>query len=435
MLMAFWNALSSAQDSTNWPAFRGEGSRGVADGFPLPTQWHVDPSGEQSTGVLWQVSVPGQSHSSPVVFGDKLFLLTCVASTETVPVQLNLQGAPTAAIDNDEQSWVLLCYNKTDGSELWRKTARKGIPRATRHAKATHANTSVSVDGEHIVAFLGSEGLYCFDLSGELLWERDLGTINISKYGIGWGYASSPAIFQDRIALLCDDPANPFVTVLRLSDGEEVWRASRKDLTERNWSTPLIHANSSATQLVVNGWPWIISYELETGQELWRIRGGGDNPVPTPFESNGRLYITNAHGGESPIFAIRPDARGELTESNDSIVWSTQRGGCYISTPVVYQDYLYLGNTNGAVRCFHAVTGEKVYEKRLETGAAISASLVAGDGKIYCPSEDGFVYVLSAGPEFEILAANQIGSPCLASPAISEGTLFIRSLDRLIAIK
>ncbi len=144
------------------------------------------------------------------------------------------------------------------------------------------------------------------------------------------------------------------------------------------------------------------SYDLNTGEQLWRIRGGGDNPVPTPFEANGWIYITNAHGAESPIFVVRPDASGDVsppeeTGSNDSIVWSTRRGGSYMSTPVVYGDYLYLGNTNGVVRCFHARTGEKIYEKRLGSGAAIISSLVAADGKVFCASENGIVYVLKAG--------------------------------------
>ena len=434
--------LCLAEDSTNWPSFRGAGARGVAEGFPLRTHWNADPASEKIDGVLWQTSVPGLGHSSPVIFDNKIFLVTAVSSAGKAELKVGAGGEPTAADDNDEQSWIVLCYEKTTGKELWRKIARQGKPHATRHPKATHANTSVCVDGKHVFVFLGSEGLYCYDMSGELLWSRDLGTIDISKYGIGWSYASSPAIYSDRIALVCDDPSEPYVATFRKSDGAEIWRASRKDLCERSWGTPLIYSDSTATQVVVNGWPWILSYDFETGNELWRIRGGGDNPIPTPFEAHGWIYITNAHGADSPIFVIRPESRGDLTsqsnessESNAGVVWSVRRGGSYMSTPVVYGDYLYFGNSNGVVRCFHAKSGEKIYEQRLGSDAGIIASLVAADGKIICASENGSVYVLSAGPEFKMLAVNAMGSPCFATPAISEDVLYIRTVDRLIAIQ
>jgi len=424
---------------SDWPSFRGPGGGGVADGFATPSQWNADATAGELNGVLWRIDVPGLGHSSPVVYGDRIFLATAIASDGKAPLKVGASGRPEAADDNGEQSWVVLCYDRLTGKELWRRTAHRGSPRATRHAKATHANTTVVVDGSHVVVFFGSEGLYCYDLDGNLKWSRDLGVINISKYGIGWGYASSPAIHQDRIAVVCDDPENPFLAVLRLSDGKELWRTSRKDICERSWSTPFIYSQPDRTQIVVNGWPWIVSYNLETGEEFWRIRGGGDNPIPTPFEANGWIYITNAHGGQSPIFVVRPEASGDVSPStneppNNAIVWSTSRGGSYMSTPVVYGDYLYLGNSNGVVRCFNARTGEKVYEERLESGAAIISSLVAADGKIYCASENGTVYVLAAGPEFKVLARNKMGQPCFATPAISQGTLYIRTTESLFAI-
>ncbi len=428
-----------AQSTINWPAFRGLHGQGVAQGFPVCTTWNADPSAGTMDGVLWQTVVPGLGHSSPVIFGHRLFLITAISDEGTAELQITAGGKPTAADDNGGQQWIILCYDKTSGKELWRQTARTGQPRATRHAKATHANTTVCVDGKHVVAFLGSEGLYCYDMDGTLLWSRDLGVINISKYGIGWGYASSPAIHNDRIALVCDDPTNPFVTVLRLSDGEEIWRTARTGDCERSWGTPFIHASDDAAQVVVNGWPWIVSYDLETGKERWRLEGGGDNPIPTPFEANGWIYITNAHGAKSPIYVVRPDALGHLsTEENsvsEAIVWSTQRGGSYMSTPVVCGDFLYLGNSNGVVRCFHAKTGEKLFEERLGKEAGIIASLIAADGKVYCASENGNVYVLDAGSEFKLLAINSMSEPVLATPAISEGVLYIRTTRRLVAVR
>ena len=421
-----------------WDPFRSNHSRGVADGFPVRTTWNADAS--DPAGILWSTPVPGLGHSSPVIRGDRIFVTTAISDDGQAPLKVGRGGQPNAANDNGEQSWVVLCYDRKTGTKIWQKTAHRGAPQATRHVKATHANTSVAIAGDSIVAFFGSEGIYCYDLDGNLRWSQDLGVINISKYGIGWGFASSPVISGDRIAIVCDDPEDPFVATLRLADGKEIWRTSRKEICERSWGTPYIHSSSTRTQVVVNGWPWIMSYDLKSGEELWRIRGGGDNPVPTPFEANGWIYITNAHGSQSPVFVVRPDANGNITppedaSSNESIVWSTLRGGSYMSTPVVYGDYLYLGNTNGVVRCFHARTGEKIYEERLGTGAAIYSSLIAAEGKLFCASENGIVYVLKSGPTFEILARNQMVNPCFATPAIAEGTLYFRTTRDLVAIQ
>ena len=448
-----------ADKVSHWPSFRGQENRGVADGYPVRSSWQADASAEK-VGVLWSTPVPGLGHSSPIVWGDKLFLATAISTDGKAPLKIGRGGRPEAADDNGEQSWVVLCYDRLTGRELWRKTAHRGRPRATRHAKATHANTSLITDGKNLVAFFGSEGLYCYDLDGELQWSRDLGVINISKYGIGWGYASSPAIHKDRIALVCDDPENPFLVVLRLSDGEEVWRESRAGICERSWGAPFIHQSPERTQVVINGWPWIVSYDLNTGKEFWRIRGGGDNPVPTPFEANGWIYITNAHGAMSPIYVVRPDASGDISPAeeppaeepaekepaekepaanepaaNNAIVWSRSRGGSYMSSPIVYRGYLYLGNSNGVIRCLDAKTGETIYEKRLGPGAAILSSLVAADGKVFCASENGTVYVLAAGPEFNVLARNKMGNACFATPAISQGVLYFRTTENLVAVQ
>lgn len=423
-------AVARLAAGDRWPAYRGAGARGVADGQELPVTWNA----ESGDGIAWRSAVPGLGHSSPIIWDGRVFVPSAVQTSGEPPLLLGRDGAPDAAADV-EQSWVVAGYDASTGKSLWQQTARKGLPRAARHLKATHANTTLATDGDRLVAFFGSEGLYCYDLDGNLLWERDLGVINISKYGIGWGYASSPTIHGDRIALVCDDPSNPFLAVFRLSDGKEVWRRSREGISERSWGAPLIHAGARSTQVVANGWPWIVSYDLETGEEIWRLPGGGDNPIPTPFVANGWIYITNAHGGKAPIYAIRPDeARGELTPDSDALVWSAERGGSYISTPVVYGDHIYLGNTNGVVRCFHAKSGELVYQQRLETGVSVLSSLVAGDGKVYCASEAGVVYVLRAGEKFEILARNPLGEPCFASPAIADGRIYYRTTGNLLAV-
>ncbi|TWU32007.1 sulfatase-like hydrolase/transferase [Novipirellula artificiosorum] len=327
-------------ENSDWPGFRGPGGRGIATDQVTAKSW--DATNPNDKAILWKTDVPGLGHASPTIIGDKIFLATAVAASGKAPLNVGRNGNIDAADDNGEQTWWVLCYDKATGEEKWRKTARKGDPKATRHAKATHANTTIAADANHVVAFFGSEGLYCYDHEGNLLWQRDLGVIN-------------------------------------------------------------------------------------------------DNPTPTPFVHQDRIYITNAHGGPSPIYAIATHARGNLSESDSAaeqgVVWKVDRGGSYMSTPVAWGDYLYLGNTNGIVRCFHAETGEKVYEERLGSGASITASLVASDDKIYCPSEDGMMYVLQAGPDFKILAENEMGSPCFATPAISDGVLYARTTQTLMAIQ
>lgn len=429
-------SLVMAQSSEDWPAFRGPGGAGVMDGHDTAVRWDAT---TDDPAVLWKSPVPGLGHSCPVVVGDRVIVATAVAADGNAALQVGRGGNIKAAEETGEQSWLLLCFDRRTGAELWRQTACRGVPKATRHTKATHANTTVVVDGNNVVAFFGSEGLYCYDLDGQLKWQRDLGVIDISKYGIGWGYGSSPAVRDGHIVLVCDDPTNACVVTLRLSDGAEIWRRSRQDDCERSWGTPLIHGDGAAAQVVVNGWPWIVAYRLSTGKEVWRIQGGGDNPVPTPFVRKDRIYVTSAHGGESPIIVLRTDAVGNISEADDpeaaGLIWRTDRGGAYMSTPVVVGDYLYLGNTNGVLRCFHAVTGEKIYEERIDSGAYMVASLVAANNRIYCTAEDGTVYVVAAGPEFELLAKNKLGEPCLATPAISRGTLFFRTSRSLLAIR
>lgn len=432
-------AAFASKSNQNWPAFRGSGARGVADGFPTRAVWNADQKAGKLSGLLWRTAVPGLGHSSPIVWDDRIFLSTAVRLSGKAPLRIGSYGDIKAAEDNDEQNWMLLCFDKKSGKRLWERVVRTAKPAAARHEKATHANTTLATNGQRLVAFFGSEGLYCFDLNGRLLWSKDLGVINISKYGIGWGYGSSPTLYQDRLALLCDDPDHPFLAALRLSDGKELWRVSRKGVCERSWGTPLIHWDDTRTQVVTNGWPFIVSYDLETGAELWRLSGGGDNPIPSPFVANGWIIVTNAHGGRAPLFAIRPTAHGDISLpeggiSNDSIVWSDPNGGSYISTPVVYRGYLYLANQNGVLRCYEFKSGRKMFEERLGTDLAFSASLVAADGKVYCPAEEGVVYVIKPGPTLEVLATNQMDEPCLATPAISQGMLYFRTAASLLAI-
>ncbi|MBL8177444.1 MAG: PQQ-binding-like beta-propeller repeat protein [Bryobacterales bacterium] len=422
--LAFPWVLTAADPQVHWPSFRGAEASGVADGFPLPVAWKAK----------WKTAVPGLGHSSPVIWGNKLFVATAVSALGKAPLKLGLYGDRDAADDNGEQSWKVLCFDKRNGRLLWERTARKSAPRAQRHMKATHANTTVATNGERVVAFFGSEGLHCFDLDGRAVWSKDLGTINVSKYGVGWGYASSPALHGDRIVLQIDAPDDPYLAAFRLSDGERVWRTARKDACERSWATPLVYRQANRTQVVANGWPYVASYDLETGRELWRLKGGGDNPIPAPFAAHGMLYVANGHGAEAPVWAIKPEAKGDISGS-DFVVWTERRNGAYIQTPLVYRDWLYSGTNNGVLKCYDARTGKMHYQQRLGAGlTGFSASPVAGDGKVYCASEDGDVWVIAAGAEYRELARHSLGDSVMATPAISEGALYFRTREALVAV-
>jgi len=411
----------------NWPEFRGAGAAGVQDGFPLPARWTLRS----------KTPVPGLGHSSPIVWGDRIYTLTAVRESGEAPLRLGLFGDSDGADDNGTQRWVMYGLDASSGKVAWERTVKTGSPRAGRNVKATHANTTLATNGTHLVCFLGSEGVHVSRIDGTHLWSRDLGLINVSKYGIGWGFGASPALFKDRIFLQCDAPDDPYLVALSLADGREIWRAPRKEVCERSWATPFVYPDDARPQVVANGWPFVVSYDAATGRELWRLRAGGDNPIPTPFASDGLIYVANGHGA-APVFAV-PSATGDISlkdgaTSNSHVVWSDGQNGAYIQTPIVYRGLLYSGTNAGVFKCYDAKTGTRHYQQRLLTeSSAFSASPVAGDGKIYCTGEEGDVIVVAAGTSFEVLARNQLGESCLATPAISRGVLFFRTRSHLMA--
>ncbi|MGE0883700.1 MAG: PQQ-binding-like beta-propeller repeat protein [Blastocatellales bacterium] len=439
-VMAIPAAAMSFKPEQNWPQFRGPDGLGVADGYPTRANWNVDAAAGKPEGLLWRTEVPGLGHSSPIIWKDRIYLATAVPKSGKPSLRIGYYGDIKPAKDDEEQRWLIQCFEKKSGKLKWEQMIRDAKPSTVRHEKASHANTTLVTDGKRLVGFFGADGLYCLDMKGKLLWQKDLGRINVTWRSVAWGFSSSPALHKDRIALLCDDPKDPFIVTLSLSDGKELWRTSRKGVCENSWGSPFIYSGADRTQIIANGYPYIASYDLETGKELWRLRGGGDIPIPTPFVADGLIVITNAHGGKTPLFAVRPSAEGDISltdgsTSNDSVAWSAPNGGAYISTPVMYGGYLYVANYNGVLRCYDFKTGEKMYEERLGPDAVCSASLVAADGKIYCPTEDGVVHVIKSGPKLELIAKNDLGEPCLATPAISEGVLYFRTSASLIAVK
>jgi len=422
-------------DDQNWPGFRGWQARGVSEGNSTPVSWDV----EKGEHVLWKVPIPGLAHSSPVIWGDSVFLTTAVSGRDDT-LRVGLYGDIKPVEGDASHSWQVHRLDKRNGRLIWSKTAHEGVPKTKRHPKSTHANSSPATDGRHVVAFFGSEGLFCYDFSGKLLWKKDFGVLESSFYvapEAQWGFASSPVIHDGKVFIQCDVLKDSFVAAYNIENGDLVWRTSRNDVP--TWSTPTVYADGQRSLLLVNGWKHIGGYDLRTGEEVWNLRGGGDIPVPTPIVAHELVYVTNAHGRASPIYAIRLNARGDISledgaSSNKFVAWSIGRGGAYMQTPIVYGDYLYNCRDNGVLSCYQAKTGQRLYQERLGGGGGFSASSVAGDGKLYFTSETGDVFVVGAGPEFELLAVNALDEVTLATPAMSGGVLFFRTRSHLLAV-
>lgn len=429
--------LANAALGSNWPSFRGPNGNGIGEG-DLPTKW--DPkSGEN---IKWKARIPGLAHSSPIVWGDKIFVTTAVSKENASPeVKIGwLNGTGDPAADSGEWTWKLLCIDRDSGKIVWEKDACSGVPKIRRHMKASHANCTPATDGKHVVAFFGSEGLYCFDFKGELLWKKDLGTFEAGPRDAGdmqWGVANSPIVHDGKVVLQVDALNNSFWATFDADTGNELKRVKRDEIT--TWATPTIIESNGKKQIVCNGWKHMGGYDLETGEELWKLNGGGDCPVPTPQFAHGLVYLTNSHG-RSPIYAIDPKARGDITPKEDTVelpsgmAWYASNGGSYMPTPIVVGDLLYVPNDNGIVAVFDAKSGKQKYKERLPEAGTFSASVVAAKDKLYFINEDGEVFVIKTGDKFELLGRNSMGEVCMATPAIADGKLFIRGRDHLYCI-
>lgn len=429
-------AQATEPASDNWPSFRGPNASGIAEGHALPTKWNAQ-AGEN---VKWKTPIPGLGHASPVIWGDRIFVTATVSSTGDPYLRVGLYGESPDHPENVDHDYNLYCLDKNSGKILWQQTAHTGHPKVKRHIKATHANCTPTTDGKHVVAFFGSQGLFCYDMRGKLIWKKDLGRFDAGPadaVGLEWGFASSPVIHGDRLYLTCAARNVSYVTAYDVASGSEIWKTDRP--LYPGWHSPGIYTGTGPAQLVTNGYEHIGGYDLATGKELWKMHGGGDVPVPTPIFAHDLIYITNAHGAKSPVYAIKPTATGDITladkeRSNEHIAWSHPKIGNYMQTPLVYGDYLFTCRDSGIVACYDATTGKKLYKKRLDSGVGFTASPVAGDGKIYFTSEEGDVHVLEIGPKFERLATNPMGEITMATPAISEGVLYFHTRANLVAI-
>ncbi len=435
--LGVWLVAGTALSAQNWPMFRGPAASGVADGTPTPVKWDVG----TGDNVLWKTPVAGVAVSSPIVWGDRVFVSTALSSDASAGIRTGLYGDVEPAKDMSKHTWKLVALDKRTGKVLWERIAHEGIPKTKRHPKSSQATATPVTDGQRVIVSFGSEGLYAYDLDGKPLWNRDLGVLNAGWFydpDYEWGVGSSPIIWKNLVIVQCDIQKNSFIAAFDAATGHPVWRTPREEIP--SWSTPAIFENNGRTELVTQATTFIRGYDPTNGKELWRLSGNSEIAIPTPIVGPGVIIVTNGYRGVQPIFAIKPGASGDITPAsgqtqNASIAWSANRGGPYIPTPVIYGDHLYVLQINAVLAAYNVRTGERVYQERVGGGGSFSASPVAADGKLYLASEDGDVFVVKAGPTYELLATNHLGQVVIATPAISAGTIIIRGLKDVIAIK
>ncbi len=436
LFLAFLSlALQATAGAQNWPAFRGPNSSGVSSANKLPLTWNA----ETGENVRWKTAIPGLGHSSPVIWGDQVFVTTSVGETAE-GFQADASGGRNVVADADPRRWKVYCLGLRNGEILWERIAHQGIPRVKRHARSSHANATPATDGTYLAVFFGSEGLYVYNLDGDLLWKRDLGVLDAGYVGLPeyqWESASSPLIYRDLVIVQADSRRDSFVAAFKSGTGEEVWRSPRDE--NPSWATPVIARADGRDILVTSSPNYFRGLDPLTGKEIWRFHDGADVKVPTPVAANGMVYFSGGAPQGRQFYAIRPDGRGDISsqppESNPHFVWRVAKGGPYTPTPIAYGEHLYVLGDNGILSCYRAATGEPVYRRRVpESGGTYSASPVAAMDRLYLTNSEGVIYVVQAGAEFKLLAANEMGEALLATPALTEGMILVRTRSHLIAI-
>ncbi len=421
----------------SWPSFRGRDASGVADDQRLPDTW----DGATGKNVLWRTPIPGLAHSSPIVWGDTVFVTSAISSRKDATFKPGLYGDGDASDDRSVHKWMLYAIDKRTGRIRWERVAREGVPRNKRHIKSTYASATPVTDGRIVVAWFGSEGIHAYDINGEPLWQVDIGRVDMGAYDIPtyeWGPASSPIIWNGLVILQCDTQADSFVLALKLETGEVVWKTSRDELP--SWGTPTVAMTSSGPELVTNASNFIRGYDARTGRELWRLGGSSKITAPTPIFAEDLIVVASGRAPERPIFVVRPGSRGDITLARDqtsssAIAWSRTARGSYMPTPLAYGGLVYVLANNGVLDAYDLKSGKEIYRQRLSlVGSGFSASPVAADGKIYLSNEDGDMLVVRAGAAFEHVATNSIGELLMATPALSEGVMYVRGASSLFAI-
>jgi len=432
-LLCVTSPTIAANLSANWPQFRGLGALGVADNPSLPDHWGTNEN------VAWKIEVPGRGWSSPIVWGERVFVTTVVSAGEVEPAKKGLYfGGERKEVPKAEHHWLVLCFDLKSGRELWRQEAHRGTPANPHHVKNTYASETPVTDGERVYAYFGNVGLFCYDLKGQKLWSTNWPP---AKMRYGWGAATSPVLYDGRVFMVNDNDEQSFAVALDAKTGRQLWRVERDE--KSNWATPYIWRNEQRTELITSGTKRVRSYDLD-GKLIWEFGGMSSIVIPTPSSTPGLLYVCSGYVGDKvrPVFAVKPGASDDITlkpgeTNNQFIAWYQPTAAPYNPSPLLYRDYFYVLFDFGFLSCHDARTGRPVYDKqRIRTDTtSFTASPWAANGKIYALSEDGDTFVFQAGAEYKLLHKNSLDEMCMATPAIAGDRLLIRTLTKLYCFR
>jgi outer membrane protein assembly factor BamB len=420
-----------------WFMYRGNYASGVLDNANLPATWNA----ETGSNIAWKTKIPGTGHSCPVIWDKKVFVTTAVSESDKGEIKTGIYGSIDPVKDSSVHEWKVYCIDLTSGKILWERVSTKGIPEQKRHPMSSHANCTPATNGEFVVAFFGSEGLYCYNMQGELQWKKDFGVLKSVFFMVEsaeWEFASSPLIHENVVVIQCDVLENSFLAAFDIKTGKELWRKSRDEYP--GWCTPNIYYDKGKTRIAVNGFKHRGGYDFATGEEIWRMEGGGDIQIPTPITGDKLIYFNSAHGKFSPVMAIKTNVTGTVqfpekdTTNAGYLQWIKMRGGSYMGTMLLYNGLLYNAAWNGKLICYDAQTGKEIYNEKVGKGNSYTASPVAADGIIYITDNDGMVYSVQAGPEYKLLGQNPLNEICMSTPAISENYLIFRTQNGVIAV-
>lgn len=424
-LVALFLAAGATFAASNWPRFRGPRADGVAADAGLPVSWSV------TENVKWKTAIPGAGWSSPVVWGDRVFVTSVIrANASYKPDQALYGGGVQQTPPSDEHRRMAYCLDFKTGKILWERELDRAVPRTSHHPKNSFASETPVTDGKRLYVLFGNLGVFALDMNGKVLWSVKLGP---SATRHGWGTASSPALHGDRLFVLCDNDDQSFLTALDKRTGKQLWRVERDE--ETTWATPFIWENGERTELVTSGAIRMRSYDLE-GKLIWELGGPFSHlAIPSPFSSGGLLYLTSGYVGDDarPLIAVKPGATGDAARS---IAWRLPQAGPYNPSPIVYGDYLYVLHDRGFLACYDAKTGREIYGKARidESAPRFTASPWAYNDRIFALSEEGETYVIQPGAEFKVLRKNPLAEMSLATPAVAKGSLFIRTAGHLYRI-
>ncbi len=432
-LLLLWTTtamLFAAND--NWPQFRGTGSTGVAEDDPkLPDEW------SSTKNVVWKSEIPGRGWSSPIVWGNRVFVTTVVPTEAKEKARKGLYFGGERGIPTDEHRWMVYALDFDSGKVVWEREVQKMVPAYSRHLKNSYASETPVTDGQHVFAYFGNVGVFAFDLNGKKIWEKRFDTVN-TKYG--WGTAASPILHQGRLYIVNDNESKSALMALDKQTGKTIWQIDRDE--KSNWATPYIWQNAKRTEIITPGTNRVRSYDLD-GKLLWEFGGMSSLTIPTPFSKHGLLYVTSGYVGDQkrPTFVIKPGASGDISlkageTSNEFIAWFYPQLGPYNPSPIVVGDIYYTLLDRGFFSANDAKTGKEIYPRRRisEEIGAYTASPWSYNGKIFILNEDGDAHVIKAGPEFQILGKNTLDEMCMSTPAIARGSLFIRTESKLYRI-